>query len=145
MNKINWKNMILVLMPILSVGLATTMDSVTVYDSVAGTTEYYSYFALIPDSNFAILMPLAAILSLVCGILAAIMIVKKNGKLLKGIVGCSFCAATFAVLPVMLRGKVVIVPNVALPIFMMVDCFLAYMMMKTPQFQEETKHRRLSR
>ena len=51
----------------------------------------------------------------------------------------------FAVLPVMLRGEVVIVPNVALPIFMMVDCFLAYMMMKTPQFQEETKHRRLSR
>ena len=145
MNKINWKKVILVLMPILSVGLATTVDSVTVYDSIAGTTEYYSYFALIPDSNFAILMPLAAILSFVCGILAAILIVKKNMKMLKGIVGCSFCAATFAVLPVMLGGDVVIAPNVGLPIFMMVDCFLAYMMLKKPQHEEEIKHRRLNR
>lgn len=145
MNKINWKNVILILMPILSVGLATTLDSVTVYDSLAGTAEYYSYFELIPNSDFAIAMPLAAILSLVCGVLAAILIVKKNRKMLKGIVGCSFCAATLAVLPIMLHGDVVIVPNVGLPIFMMVDCFLAYMMLKKPQFEEESRHQRLTR
>ena len=145
MNKINWKNVILILMPILSVGLATTVDSVTVINSAAGTTEYYGYFDLIPDSNFAILMPLAAILSLVCGILAAIQMVKKNTKMLKGIVGCSFCAATFAVLPVMLGGEVVIVPNVGLPIFMMADCFLAYMMLKKPQSEVLENHKRLKR
>ena len=70
-------------MPILTVGLATTMDSVMVFDSAAGTTEYYSYFDLIPNNNYAMLMPLAAILSLVCGILAAVLIVKKNHGVLK--------------------------------------------------------------
>jgi len=131
------------LMPILAVGLATTMDSVMVFDSAAGTTEYYSYFDLIPNSNFAMLMPLSAILSLVCGILAAVLIVKKKHGVLKGIVGCAFCAATFAVLPIMLKGEVVVFPNVGLPIFMMVDCFVAYMMLKNPQTEEETKHKRL--
>ena len=143
MKKINWKNVILILMPVLAVGLATTTDSVTVFDSAAGTTEYYSYFDLIPDSNFAIAMPLAAILSLVSGILAAILIVKKNPKMLKGIAGCAFAAATFAVLPILLKGEVVVFPNVGLPIFMMVDWLVAYMMLKNPQLEEETKHKRL--
>ena len=143
MKKINWKNVILILMPVLAVGLATTTDSVMVFDSAAGTTEYYSYFDLIPDSNFAIAMPLAAILSLVSGILAAIMIVKKNPKMLKGIAGCSFVAATVAVLPILLKGEVVVFPNVGLPIFMMVDWLVAYMMLKNPQLEEETKHKRL--
>lgn len=139
MKKINWKNVILILMPVLSVGLATTMDSVMVFHSAAGTTEYYSYFELIPGSNFAILMPLAAILSLVCGILAAIMIVKKNPKMLKGIVACSFFAATFAVLPILLKGEVVVFPNVGLPIFMMVDCLVSYTILKNPQPEQLTK------
>lgn len=143
MKKLDWKKISLVLLPILSVGLATTVDSVMVFDSVAGTTEYYSYFDLIPNSNFAILMPLAAILSIVCGILAAVLIVRKNPKFLKGIVGCAFCAATFAVLPIMLKGNVMVFPNVGLPIFMMVECLLSYMMMKKPQLEDETKHQRL--
>ena len=143
MKKINWKNVILILMPVLAVGLATTTDSVMVFDSAAGTTEYYSYFDLIPNSNFAIAMPLAAILSLVSGILAAILIVKKNPKMLKGIAGCSFVAATVAVLPILLKGEVVVFPNVGLPIFMMVDWLVAYMMLKNPQIVEEPKHKRL--
>jgi len=143
MKKLDWKKIFLVLLPILSLGLATTVDSVMVFDSVAGTTEYYSYFDLIPNSNFAILMPLAAILSAVSGILAAVLIVKKNNKMLKGIVGCAFCAATFAVLPILLKGEVVVFPNVGLPIFMMVDCLIAYVMIKNPKTEEETTHKRL--
>ncbi len=143
MKKLDWKKVALFLLPILAVGLATTMDSVMVFDAAADTTEYYSYFDLIPNNNMAILMPLAAILSLICGILAAVLIVKKNPKLLKGIVGCAFCAATFAILPIMLKGEVIVFPNVGLPIFMMVDCLVAYTMLKKPQMAEETKHKRL--
>ena len=143
MKKINWKNVILILMTVLSVGLATTMDSVMVFDSVAGTTAYYSYFDLIPDSKFAMLMPLAAILSAVCGVLAAILMVTKKQKLLKGIAICAFCAATFAVLPIMLKGEVVVFPNVGLPLFMMLDWLVAYMMLKKPQVTEEVPGNRL--
>ncbi len=143
MKKLDWKKVCLVLLPILSVGLATTVDSVMVFDAAAGTTEYYSYFDLIPNSNYAMLMPLAAILSAVSGILAAVLIIKKNFKMLKGIVGCSFCAATFAVLPILLKGDVTVFPNVGLPIFMMVDCLVSYTMMKNPQPEQETQKKRL--
>ena len=143
MRKINWKNVILILMPVLAVGLATTMDSVMVYDSVAGTTEYYSYFDLIPNSNFAIIMPLSAILSVVCGVLAAVMMVSKKQKLVKSIAVCSFCAATLAALPIMLKGEVVVFPHVGLPIFMMIEWLVAYMMMKQPQQTEEVRGKQL--
>lgn len=143
MKKLDWKKIMLILMPVLSVGLATTMDSVMVFDAVAGTTEYYSYFDLIPNSDFAMLMPLAAILSVICGVLAAVLLVKKNRKMLKGIVVCAFCAATFAVLPVLLKREVIVFPNVGLPIFMMLDLLVAYTMMKKPEAQEETTHKRL--
>ena len=43
----------------------------------------------------------------------------------------------------LLKGEVVVFPNVGLPIFMMVDCFVAYMMLKNPQTEEETKYKRL--
>lgn len=145
MKKLDWKKILLVLMPVLSIGLATTMDSVTVFDAASGNTEYYSYFDLIPNSSFAMLMPLAAILSGVCGILAAILIVRKKGGVLKGIVGCSFCSATFAVLPILLKGDVVIFPNVGLPIFMMVNCMVAYTLLKKPQPEQQSEHKRLSR
>ena len=42
MKKLDWKKIMLILMPVLSVGLATTMDSVMVFDCAAGPTEYYS-------------------------------------------------------------------------------------------------------
>lgn len=143
MKKLDWKKIVLILMPVLSIGLATTMDSVMVYNAAAGTTDYYSYFDLIPDNKYAMLMPLAAILSAVCGILAAVLIVKKNYKVLKGIVACSFCAATFAVLPILLKGDTVVFPNVGLPIFMMVNCLVAYTMMKNPQPEQQNQHKRL--
>ena len=143
MKKLDWKKIMLVLLPVLSVGLATTMDSVMVFDAAAGTTLYYSYFALIPDIDFAILMPLAGILSALAGILAGIMLVKKNHKLLKGIVVCTFCAASCAAAPILLKGDVVVFPNVGLPIFMMLDCLVSYTMMKNPQPEEEPKKKRL--
>ena len=143
MKKLDWKKIMLILLPVLSVGLATTMDSVMVFDAAAGITEYYSYFALIPNINYAILMPLAGILSAVCGILAAVMLVKKNNRLLKGIWICAFCAASCAAAPILLKGDVVVFPNVGLPIFMMLDCLVSYTMMKNPQPEEEPKKKRL--
>lgn len=145
MKKVNLKKILLILLPVLAVGLATAVDSVMVYDSVAGTTEYYSYFDLIPDCSYQMAMPLAAILSIVAGILAAVYLVRRKRGCLKGILGTAFCAATLAVIPVLLKGDVMIVPNVGLPIFMFIDCGLAYVMMQKPEEQEESKAPKLKR
>lgn len=138
MKKETLMKILLILVPILAVGLATTNDSVMVFDSQAGTTEYYSYFTALPVGSFQMITPLAAILSLVSGLLAAVYVAGKKEKVLKGIMGVSFCAATAAALPILLSGDVKIVPNVGLPIFMFVQMFLAYIQMKNPGQEENT-------
>ncbi len=131
---------LLILLPFLAVGLATTTDSVTVFDSQTGETVYYSYFALVSQlPNLQILPPLAAMLSLASGICAAIWLAKKKEWSLKGTFGASFAAATAAVIPVMVQGQVKMVPHVALPIFMIVQCLVAYNYMKHPEKAEEEK------
>lgn len=145
MKKQKIMKLFLILLPILAVGLATTGDSVMVFDPQTGSTDYYSYFTPLEVGSFQMITPLAAVLSLVSGILAAVyMVFKKNG-LLKGIVGVSFCSATLAVLPILMPAEVKIMPNVGLPIFMMAQLFLAYILLKEPQVQEEKKAPRLDR
>lgn len=143
MKKWNLKKIFLILLPILATGLATTVDSVIVFDSQAGTTAYYSYFELIPEFSFQAAMPLAAVLSLISGVLAAVYMVGNKEGCLKGIAGTAFCSATLAVLPFLMQGDVMIVPNVGLPIFMLIDCVLAYVMLKKPEKKEEDKGKRL--
>ena len=117
---------VLILLPVLAVGLATTADSVMVFDSVAGTTEYYSYFDLLPHGAFRLVTPLAAVLCLAAGILAAVYLGKKSQKCLKGLGIVSMAAAIVAVVPILLSGDVKIVPNVGLPIFMLAEYAFAY-------------------
>ena len=134
---------LLILLPVLAVGLATTVDSVLVFDPQAGTAEYYSYFTPLDVGGFQMITPLAAILSAVGGLLAAAYMAVKKEWCLKGIVGVSFCAATLAVLPTLLSSDVKIVPNVGLPILMITHCLLAYFMVKKPAKEEAPKVRSL--
>ena len=124
---------LLILLPVLAVGMATTVNSVTVFDTVAGTTEYYAYFDLVPVENLQMLPPLAAVLSLASGILAAVYLGKKNLRCLKGAGYTAFAAAVAACVPIAVRGDVLVIPNVALPIFMLGQYLAAYFVGKTPQ------------
>ncbi len=126
------QKLFLILLPVMAVGLATTQDSVVVFSSQTGVTEYYSYFELLPHSNLQIVTPLAAFLCLVCVILAVIYLFFGSELVLRGIIGMSFCATILAVIPVMLREEVLVVPNVGLPILMIIDFFLANYIRKHP-------------
>ena len=145
MKKETLLKILLILLPILAVGLATTTDSVLVYDTLAGTTEQYSYFTLLPVGNFQMITPLAAICSAISGLLGGAYAASKKEGLLKGIVGVSFASATLAALPIMLSAEVKILPNVGLPIFMVAQLFVAYYILKQPQQAEAKKISKLQR
>lgn len=68
MNKQRILKLLLIALPVMAVGLATTVDSVMVFDSSAGSVQYYSYFSLIPGLGVQMVVPLAAILCLNRGI-----------------------------------------------------------------------------
>ena len=123
----------LILMPVLAVGLATTVDSVTVFDTVTGTTEYCSYFDPVPVENLQMLPSLAATLSLVSGILAAVYVAKKSRRCLKAAGYVAFASAAAASIPMIIRGDVLVIPNVGLPIFMMVQYLVTLAAGKLPE------------
>ena len=112
--------LLLILMPILAVGLATTVNSVTVLDPATGTAGYYSYFDLLPVQNQSMVPVLAAVLALLSGILAAFYLGKKNEKCLKASGYVAFVSASVACIPILFRGEQIVIPNVGLPIFMMI-------------------------
>ena len=136
---------LLILLPVLSVGLATTQDSVTVFDTVSGLTQYYSYFDLVPVSNLQMLPPLAALCSAVSGILAAVYLVKKNPGFLKTSGYAAIASASVAAIPTVMREAVLVIPNVGLPIFMVIHFFCCSTLPKlvAAEKPEKAKSKRL--
>ena len=130
---------LLILLPILAVGLATTGDSVLVFDAQSGVTEYYSYFDLVPTANLQLLPPLAAMLSLVAGICGAVYLVKKKAWSLKAIFWCSLIAACVASVPTVMQSDLKMVPNAGLPLFMVINWLVASYIQKHPEKKEEKK------
>ena len=123
---------LLILLPVLAVGLATTLDSVPVFDTVSGTTEYYSYFDEIPVQTVSYLRSLAGVLNVVSGIRAAVWIGKKKDGCLKFSGYAGLAAAAVASVPIMMRGEILVVPNVGFPIFMLLQYVAAYFAAKLP-------------
>ena len=86
----------LVLLPAMAVLLATTGDSVKVYDISAGTVENYSYFDLLPVQNLQMITVLAALLAAAALVLALVYVIFRKQQCLKGVfyTACaSSCAA----------------------------------------------------
>ena len=136
----------LLLLPALAVGLATTGDSVMVFDTLTGTLEYFSYFDVLPYGTYQTITPLAALLCVLVGVLAAIFLAAKKEKLLKAVMVLSMVTSIVAVAPILMSGDVKIVPNVALPLFMLLEYVAAYCLGKKPEtekYQEKLKARRL--
>ena len=136
---------LLILLPVLAVGLATTQNSVTVFDTVSGVTQYYSYFDLLPVTNLQMIPPLSALCSAASGILAAIYLVKKNPRVLKASGYTAIASASLAAIPTVMRQAVMVIPHVGLPIFMVLHYICCSMLPKVEAAAqpEKTKHKRL--
>lgn len=132
-------NVFLILLPAMAVLLATTSDSVTVVDSLTKTTETYSYFDLIPDLSTQMCMPLAALLAVAATVLAVLHVATAKPWCVQGLYWVAFLSATAAVIPILARGETMVLPNVGLPILMLIDCLLAGILKKKPEDKKAEK------
>ena len=136
----------LVLFPVLAVALATTSDSVTVFSVATGETQYFSYFDVLPIGDFSMVTPLTAMLSALSGVLAAVYMAKKNPAVLKYVSYAALASAALAAVPMIRREEFLVIPNAALPIFMMLEYGVAYFLQKSaPDKAPKTKTPRLNR
>ena len=137
---------LLLVFPILAVGLATTVNSVTVFNTVTGETQYFSYFDVLPIANLQMITPLAALLAALSGILAAVHMATKRQALLKAVAYTALASAAVAAIPLVLREEVLVIPNVGLPIFMMVEYCVGYFLGKEePEKAVKGKNARLKK
>ena len=118
----------LILLPVLALGLATTQDSVSVFDTRLGTTVYGSYFTLLPVGAMQMCAPVAGLLCAVTLIFSILFVIRKKPGLVSSVKWLAFAAALAAVIPVILRGDVLVVPHVGVPIFMCLEWAAAYML-----------------
>lgn len=120
----------LILLPVLAVGLATTGDSVVVLDTQTGSVEHYAYFDMLPLETVAAIPALAGTLSGLAGILGIMHFANRKGWCLKGILWVSLFSACAASIPIVMQGVVRVMPNVGLPVFMLVNCLIAHILLK---------------
>jgi hypothetical protein len=114
------------LLPAMAALLATTGDSVTVYNIPAGTVHKFSYFSLAPASNLQICALLAAVLAVVALVLALAYVKAGKQWCLKGVFYTACASTCAAACPPLIRGDMIVVPNALFPILMAVLGFLAY-------------------
>ena len=114
------------LLPVMALMLATTGDSVTVYNIPAETVETFSFFPVEMVSNLQLCTVLAAVLAVVALIFAVIYDISEKRWSIRTVFYTA-CAATFAsACPVLVRGDIVVVPHVIFPVMMAVVSVLAY-------------------
>lgn len=133
---------VLVLLPILAVALATTVNSVTVVDKATGTTAYYSYFELIPDELLQMLPPLAGTLCIVTGVFAIGAAVSRKGWWLTGVKWLALAASIAAVAPILVQGReVTVLPNVGVPVMMLAEWVAAFYAARQPEQADDNAPR----
>lgn len=144
MNKRKFLKLFLILLPVTAGVLATTLDSVMVFDSGTGTLSYYSYFDLIPGMELALVLPLAAIGCVLCAILAVAALALKREGCVAAVKWLSLASATAAVIPMLYRGEALVVPNVLLPLLMLGEFVVAFFLGREKNTPEQ-KERRLEK
>ena len=137
MKKTIFMKVLLIAFPVLAVGLATTVNSVTVFDTVTSQTQYFSYFNELPVENLKMVLPLTGMLALISGVLAVVYLAKKNLNMLKAAGYAALASSCLAAVPMMVRGDVLVIPNVGLPIFMVLEYLVAYLLEKDEKAREE--------
>ena len=134
-------NILLVILPLVAVVLAGMANAVTVCAVTEAETvvTYCSFFTLLEDVQFAICLPAAGLCGALVFGMAVIYLVKKTPFWLTGITLASFASLTLAVLPIVYRSETYLIPNMLVPILMLVEAMTAYGVLKTPAPQEEKK------
>ncbi len=126
MNKKRIKTIFLVLLPILAAGMAVNPGSVMLYDTAQDKMSACSYFALLPEGTFRLGTVLAGFLTCLSGGLAITYLVGKKDGVAKAIVYISLAGAALASVPILINSQIRVLPNVGVPILLIVQAAVAY-------------------
>lgn len=131
---------LLAVLPFMAAILATTGDSVRIVNTLTGEMTTASYFEVLPSGSLQMAPHMAGICAVLAIAFAAIFLGAKKDWALKWTKWASFCGACFAVLPMFVKGETLMVPNVGVPILLMLEFLLAAAAKKMDLRSEKQKH-----
>ena len=137
MNKEKVINALYIGLPAAAIAVASGNKSVRIIDRTAGVETYQSYFDLLPESCFQISTVLAMGLAIFALIFGIVYVVKKDPKWFKSIYLLTFASVFAAEIPTLMQSELLVLPNVLVPVLLIVDCVLAYGKMKKPQKEQK--------
>ena len=137
MNKEKVINALYIGLPAAAIAVASGNKSVRIIDRIAGVETYQSYFDLLPESCFQISTILAMGLAIFALIFGIVYVVKKDPKWFKSIYLLTFASVFAAEIPTLMQSELLVLPNVLVPVLLIVDCVLAYGKMKKPQKEQK--------
>ena len=141
MNKKLWLKVFLPLLSLMAVVLATTSDSVTIYNIPTQTVQTCSYFSLVTEETVQLCTPFAAIMAVAALVLAVIYVLAEKRWSIRGVFYTALLSCFAATVPPLVRGDVIVVPHVLFPVLMAIVCLLAYSVVKQPKSEEPTATR----
>lgn len=125
--KLIW-NIVLLLLPLLTVGLAAMPDSVTVLRELQ--IEYCSFFGTLSDGSRPMGLAFCGLMTFVLFGLLVVYVVIKKKFLLNIACWLSLGAATLSVLPLLIRSEPMVIPNVGVALLLCVEALLAFIYYK---------------
>ena len=134
------------MLPLMALILATTGDSVYLVNMTTGERTAGSYFTMLGNSPAAVCPVLAATCSIVSFAAAVIWLYVKKYGVLRISCWASFAGACLAVLPLAVRGQLMLLPNVLFPVLLMAHFILcAFSKKLNLEKREEPQGKRLER
>lgn len=146
MNKKKILPIALVVLPLVSMMLAFLPNAVK-YLYPSGEVVYMTYFGMVEGVQTAACMPAAVITIGITIFFAMAWSLSSKGYWLKAVSGPSFASALLAVVPYLTSEEILVRPNVLVPILMMTEWLIAYVMGKDVETAPAAKEkgRRLGR
>lgn len=113
---------VLLLLPLLTVGLAAMPDSVTVLREPV--IETCSFFDTLSDGSRPMGLAFSGLTIFILFAVLVVYVITKKKLWLNVAVWVSLIAATLAVLPLLLRTEPMVIPNVGVPLMLCVEALL---------------------
>ncbi len=128
-------DIILLILPLLTVLVVSNPSSVTIFDGE--NTWYLSWMTLVSDSAWGWCAPVAGLANYLLFGLAVLYLVTKKQHWLKAVLTVGFAAVCVAALPIVVQSDVKIVPNVLGVILIAAEAVAAYLILKRPSDQDQ--------
>ena len=140
MNKKKILPIALVVLPLVSMMLAFLPNAVK-YLYPSGEAVYMTYFGMVEDVKTAACMPATVITIGITIFFAMAWSLSSKGYWLKAVSGPSFASALLAVVPYLTSDELLVRPNVLVPILMMTEWLIAYVLGKDVETASDKKEK----